>query len=249
MSHIDDYLIEVRRGNVDGVSIVHKFGRNEAVPNGSWATVSDSDIGVWQLAAPAVVNIKLGGNVADTAAGAGAREIIVQGIAASGFQIEEAIATAGASASSNSVNTFWRVYRTWVSKTGAYNVANTGDVVLESGGVELIHTHTAEGQSEHAAYTIPVGKTGYLLSFSATVDAGKAADIRMCTLEDITNTAAPFKAQRLKLYFDGVLGHISFIPKSPILKLPPLTDIWADANGGGAATEMSVDFEVLLVDN
>jgi len=31
-----DFLIEVQKGNVKGHSLVHKFGRNDAVPNNSW---------------------------------------------------------------------------------------------------------------------------------------------------------------------------------------------------------------------
>ena len=34
-----DFLIEVAKGNVAGHSLVHKFGRNAAVPNGSWEFV------------------------------------------------------------------------------------------------------------------------------------------------------------------------------------------------------------------
>ena len=42
MSYIGnkDFLIEVQKGNVVGHSMVHKFGRNDAVPNGSWAFVN-----------------------------------------------------------------------------------------------------------------------------------------------------------------------------------------------------------------
>ena len=55
--------------------------------------------------------------------------------------------------------------------------------------------------------------------------------------------------KRLRLYWDAVLGEVLIKPRSPMFSLPPYTDIWMEANGGGAQTEVDVDFEILLVDN
>ena len=245
-----DFLIEVQKGNIPGHSIIHKFGRNDAVANGVWELVSELSGVVAFLAADTTVRVKAG-DAADTAAGAGAREVRVQGIDDNLAEVSEAIATAGASASSATTASFWRVHRAWVSVAGAYATPyNTAAVIIENsaGGTDLIQIGAEEGQSEAAVYTIPTGKTGYLLSTHIQVDSGKAADLRMFQRQTFNDVTAPVTSRRLVTHFDGVLGVEDFNPRSPIV-FPALTDLWWEAEGSGAQTEVSVDFELLLVDD
>ena len=246
-----DFLVEVQKGNIAGHSLVHKFGRNDGVPNGSWEFVNLLGASNGLLAAATTVRIKAGGDAADTAAGAGATEITVQGIDSTLAEVSETIATAGVGASSATTASFWRVHRAWVSGVGTYGVGNTADVVIENsgGGTDLIMIAIGEGQSQYAGFTIPTATTGYMLSGVITVDAAKAADLRMFTRSNITDVTAPMSSKRLKLHFDGVLGSLTYIPRSPGSAISALTDIWFEAYGGGAGTEVSVDFELLLVDD
>ena len=96
---------------------------------------------------------------------------------------------------------------------------------------------------------VPTGKTAYLLSALVTVDAAKAADIRFCTRENIDDTSAPMSASRVKLFWDGVLGSTAFNPRSPMSPIVAKSDLWWEARGGGAGTEVSADFELLVVDD
>ena len=245
-----DFLIEVQKGNVEGHAIIHKFGRNDAVANAVWELVSELGGTTAFLAAATTVRVKAG-DAADTAAGAGAREVTVQGIDDNLAEITEAIATAGAGASANTTASFWRVHRAWVSSAGTYATPyNTAAVIIENsgGGMDLIQIGAEEGQSEIAMYTIATGKTGYFLSGHIQVDAGKAADFRMFQRQTFNDVTAPVTSRRLVTHFDGVLGTSDFRLRSPII-FPALTDIWWEAEGAGAQTEVSVDFELLLVDD
>lgn len=248
-----DFFIEVQLGNIAGYSIVQKFGRNGNVPNGSWEIVSLlSDGSGLFVQSPSTVRIKSGGNAADISDGLGAREITIIGIADTLDEVTETIATSGAGVSAATTNSFWRVYRSYVSSVGLYGSANYGDIIVEDsvGTYGLIMIAAEEGQSQHGSYSIPSGKTGYLLTVHVTADAQKAADFRLYTRENFTDVVPPMSPKRLRLYWDGVLGHIdAYLPKSPGLILPALTDIWIEAEGGGASTEVSVDFEILLVDD
>lgn len=245
-----DFLIEVQKGNMDGHSMVHKFGRNDAVPSGSWAFVNLLGFTAWPLSAATTVRIKAGGDAADTAAGNGAREVTVQGIDSTGAEISEAIATAGAAASSATTASFWRIHRAWVSAVGTYGAGNTGVVTIENsgGGTDLIKIAASEGQTQFAGYTVPTGKTAYLLGLHLTVDAAKAANFRVFTRGDITDTTAPMKSKRLRLFFDGVLGTLIYKPSGPEMAIDALSDIWIEAYGS-AATEASANLELLLVDD
>ena len=66
------------------------------------------------------------------------------------------------------------------------------------------------------------------------------------TRANITDITAPMSSKRLRLYFDGVIGALPYLPPSPELRLSGLTDIWVEANGG-AATQASVDFWLLQI--
>jgi len=244
-----DFLIEVQKGNVPKHSLVHKFGRNDAIPNGSWAFVNLLGFTSWPLSTPKRVRIKAG-NVNDIAGGTGALGITVQGIDDSLDEASEVFVTTGGSASATSSTYFWRVHRAWVSGAGVYGGGNTGDVVVETaaGLADLIKIAASEGQSQFAGFSIPDGKTGYVLSVDLTVDAGKAADVKLLTRKDLNNTTAPMESVRLKKYWDGVIGHLSYHPRSPDVTLPALTDVWIEARGS-AISQVSADIEILLVDD
>ena len=243
--------LEVQKGNVPGQSIVHKYGRNDAIPNGSWAHVNLLGGALWQRTAAGTVRVKAG-HASDTAGGGGAQAITIIGIDDNLVEVSESVATAGASASSATTALFWRVYRAYITpaSAGAYSAANTGVVVIEdSGGSnDLISIGVEEGQSQFAAYTVPTGKSAYLQSAFITVDAGKAANIRLFTRANFNDVTTPFEPNRQRLHFDGVLGAVSFKPDTPLGAYPALTDIWWEAYGGGAASQVSVDFELLVCD-
>jgi hypothetical protein len=232
--------------------MVHKYGRNDAVPNGSWAHVSLLPFSVANFRTSAsTVRIKAGGDAADTAAGAGAQSVSVVGIDSNFDETTEDIATNGASASSATTASFWRIHRAYVTGVGTYGVANTGDITIEDSGgsADLIKIAAGEGQTQYAGYTIPNGKTGYLLSVHVTVDSNKTANIRCFTRENIDDTSAPMSPKRLRLFWDGVQQRFSYKPNGPELSLNQKSDIWFEAYGDGAVSAVSVDFELLLVDN
>ena len=246
-----EFYLDVSRGRHPGMSMVHKYGRNSAVPNGTWAGILQARAQFYWPTVAATVRIKAGGNVADTAAaGDGARSITVEGLDENGNPASAVIPTAGASASDSSVITFLRVHRAYITSlgVGTYSAANTGNIMIEDGTNDLITILAGEGQTQYCGYTIPANKTGYLVSIKVDADAAKAADFRLYTRTDIDVVAAPMSPKRLKSFWDGVLGSVVLKPKSPILELASLTDIWLEARGGGAGTEVSGDMEILLVE-
>jgi len=246
-----DFLVDVEEGKIDGISVIHKFGRNDSVPNGSFEFINQLGMTAWPLSAPTPVRIKAGGDAADVVLGDGAREVIVEGIDSNFNEVQDSIITAGASASSATASSFWRIHRAWVSRAGTYGEANTAAVIIENsaGGTDLIRISTEEGQSQFGGWTVPIGKTAHLLSAVINVDGMKAADIRMFVREEIDNTVAPLRAKRIMLYFDGVLGALNYETRSPAKDIPEKSDIWWEAQGSGANTEVSVDFELLVVNN
>ena len=238
----------IQRGLIDGASIVHKFGRNPSVGNGTWE-------GVWEyggafnfLTAATTVKIAAGGNVNDTAAGSGAQSVKIDGLDETGAFATETVATAGSSASASTTTTFIRVFRATVVAVGTYGGSNTGviDITPTSAATELLYIGAGEGQTEHCQYTVPLGYDGYVIGLSVEADGSKAADFRVMTRENILTTTGAMSPVRLRWFFDGVTGLFSTSTASPIMHLPPLTDIWVEAEGSGATTECGADMEINL---
>jgi len=235
---------------------VQKFGRNSDVPNGSWEGVLQAAPQFFWPQVATTVQVKAGGNAADDGTssplGAGAREIRIHGLDETGAEASETITLAGAAASSATTTTFIRVNRMYVTEVGAYGVANTDDIVLidtNSPQDDLIAIIAGEGQTQYCGYTIPLGKTGQLKSAYVYADASKAADFILYTRENILDVTAPMAAKRVRHFWDGVLGSAIIHPGQTLIALPALTDIWIEARGGGAGTEVSAGFEILLTDS
>jgi hypothetical protein len=249
------WLLE-SRGTVTGQSIVHKFGQNDAV---STTFVPVTRGGVYQMpqvASATTLRIKSGGNANDTALGSGAREITLIGTDASGNELTETLATAGASASSVTSGSFIRLYRAYVSKSGTYATQSTGshsaDIVIEngSGGTDWATIHSADlprGQSEIGVYTIPTGFTGYFLGAFGFSDTAKVTEVIFFHRTGILQTAAPYDAMRTVFEEKLEGGEFTVDPRSPIGPFVGPCDIgfMAKIDAGTAAVE--VDFELVLI--
>lgn len=255
-----DFLIEVQKGNVAGHRLVHKFGRNPALQSGTFEFVNllGFATGAWPLSAATTVRVKSGGSSADVAGGAGATKVTVLGIVATTFAEEtETLVTAGTSASSASSKSFWRVHRAWVGDedgangVGTYGAANTAAITIENsgGGTDLIQIAAGQGQTQFAGWSVPADKTAYLLSALINVDSIQDADVTFYARENFDDTSADMSAKRLKIYLTGVSGTVPFVPRSPLPGFGGKTDLWWEAQGSGGTSAISIDFELLVVDD
>lgn len=245
-----DFYLEVMLGNIPGHKMLHKFGRNDSISNGVWDIVSPTGPSGSFPSSGSPVRIQAGGHAEDTSNGAGARSIIVIGIDTDLNEVSETVVTAGANASAYTTTSFWRIYRSYVDSVGTYTGNNMNNIVLETDGVfDSMVILAGEGQTQHGGFSIPQNKTGYILNIEVMTDGQKPADIRIFTRENFTNVTAPMSPKRLRLYFDGILGHMEIQPKSPMLVLPELSDFWVEARGSGSSTEVSVNYDVLIIDD
>jgi hypothetical protein len=251
-----EFYLDVAAGNIDGHTIVHKFGRNPSGTLGVEDTVSD--LGQMQFPTSAsTMRVKAGGNAADTAAGAGAREVTIYGLDNTGALAQEAVATAGAAASSATTTTFLRVFRARVTGSGTYATtgtatagSNQGDIVIEdsSGTNDYITIPQYEGTTEYAGYHVPINTTAYLLGATIQVDASKSSDVILYQRPSFLSTASEIQSRRVVLYFDGIAGATNFTLQSPI-KIDGETDLWWTFIPTANGTECAVDFELLIVDD
>lgn len=251
-----EFLIEVAKGNVPKHSLIQKFGMNYGLGT-SYEPVSVGGVyNTPQVAGATTLRVKAG-NANDTAAGSGAREVTLEGLDETGALVTEAIATAGASASSATTTTFIRLFRVFVSSSGTYATAAAGshsaDIVIENGAggtdwATIYSTGFPHSQSEIGAYSVPLGKTAYLLDYRAFSDSSKSFEFLFFKRESILDTAAPYEAMRVQFEGVGITTTLDVELSGPI-KFDALTDIGFMAKTTSGTADIVGKFNMLLVDD
>jgi len=245
-------------GNITGVSLVHKFGYNEAVGS-SWEPICRG--GLYRTLQPAsatTLRVKAG-NTNDTTAGTGAREVTLVGLDETGAEVTSVLATAGTSASSATSATYIRLYRAYVSASGTYATVNSlapsqaAAIVIENGAggtdwATIGSTGTLMGQSEIACYSVPLGKTAFVEGMVVHVDSNTPADLMLVKRESILDAAAPYEAMRIQTQIDNIgESTLTLKPDNPWGPFPALTDLMWLGKAASPAI-MTLDFEIVLED-
>lgn len=248
----NDIELDTSRGQVGGRTVVHKFGYNPSVAASSTEAVTFTGAINFPTAAT-TVRIKSGGNANDTAAGTGARSVTVVGLDSDFNTASETLETAGASASSATSTSFWRVFRAYVETAGAYaglaTGANAGNITIENsaGGTDIITIAAGAGQTQYSGYTVPDGYTAYLASITAEVSSSKSATVALYQRQSADTVSAPYSSKRLVDTFPDVLGHVDRMFRA-MPAFPGKTDLWAEAStGSGSTAAVSVTFDLILV--
>lgn len=247
---------QLARGNIQLARIRHQFGRNAACGT-SYTPVSDN--GVYrtpQTSAATALRIKAGGNAADTAAGAGARSVRLTGIDASGDEITETIATAGASASVATNAQFIRLYEAAVVDTGTYGTqaagSHVGDITIENAAgtqdwAQIQLNGFPASVTGIGSLTIPRNHVGLISNIQINVDLTKTTDFLILQRGSILDTAAPYEPIYKVQEFIGVARPISIQFEAPI-KITELTDIGVLAKVSNGTGAVSVDMEVIILE-
>lgn len=249
-----EFLIEVAKGNVAGHSLVHKFGAGQI--SSIFAPVSQTSSYQTPTTAQALEFVSSSGN--DTSAGTGAREITIFGLDSNWEEVTQTLDTNGTTAVQLGTD-LTRLYRWFVSESGTYATETTGShvgtlTIRDSGGggndwSQLPISPFPVGQSQIGAYTIPSGKTGYLMSKNVFTDTGKTADIYFFQRTNVDTVAAPYSSMRLVERQVGVSGGYNIETKSPKGPFVGPCDVGFMGKVASGTAEVSVEFELLIVDN
>lgn len=247
---------QIARGNMRLAHIHHQFGRNTACGT-SYTPVTDN--GVYrtpQVAGATQLRIKAGGNAADASDGAGARSVRLHGLNASGDEVQEVVATAGASASAATSESFIRLYHVEVEGSGTYGTqsagSHVGNITIENAaGTEdwaQIQTNGfASSATAIGSLTIPRNHAGLVTSMQINVDEAKTTDIIILKREGVIEASAPYKPIMKLQEFLGVSSSISVQFETPI-KFTELTDVGVLAKVSNGTGAVSVDMEVIMLE-
>lgn len=242
-------------GSVKGWKVVHKFGHNSDLSSSVedvWAAG-----GVHSFLTSATLLEVVSDSTNDTAAGTGARTVMLEGLDGDLNEITELVTLNGTTAVPTT-QSFMRLHRSYVASTGTYGIGSAGDVttrVVSGGATQAIIQETTfdgvawdYGQSQIARYTIPAGKFGFISHVHVGCESNKRADFALFQRQGAGTVAAPFSPQRIIETFDGVSGDIEFTFDAPLI-LPAGTDIYMMARlSNGSNGRVTTSFEVFVGD-
>ena len=232
------FYLEVAQGLIAGYSFNHRFGAVPSMSSGVTGSIWDINdtIYPWDaLSSGSIVNIERNNASDDDLI------VTVQGLDENYDVAQEDITITGADQTGSQL--FTRVNRAFVTGNGG----NAGDIDIEAGsagGTTVARIIAGYGQTQMAVYTIPAGKTGYILHGTATGSSDTDAEGRMMVRYFGTNAFRIGHAFELQLRG----GQYDYTFQTPI-PVPEKTDIDVRATMRSNNKRITAAFDVLLVDN
>ena len=233
------FYLEVAQGLIAGYSFNHKFGAVPSMSSGATGTIWDINdtLYPWDaLGTGSIVNVERN-NVADTGL-----TVTVQGLDENYEFAEESIEITGADQTGSQL--FTRVNRAFVVDAGGENTGNIDIEAGAAGGTTVARITAGYGQTLMAVYTIPAGKTGYVLHGTATGSSDTDAAGSMRVRYFGTDTFRVGHAFELQLR-GGQYDYTFAVP----IPVPEKTDIDVRAIMRSNNKRITAAFDILLVDN
>jgi len=234
-----DLFLEVPRGHVDNIEEVNKYGHNPAVGNSNYEEVwNGGGTYPWSAAAERVNIRSTESN--DNATGTGARTVRLFGLDASYSEITEDI-TLNGTTNVLTTQSFLRMQRAVILTVGSGGV-NEGDIegYQQTSGDKLIDMPATNNQTQIATWTVPAGKTFYLVDWFIGLKTGKSTD---CNLFVTNGTDGVFRNQRRL-----VMDESNTQTWRPYLKVNEKSDIRVTVKASTGSHEVSSGFNGFLVD-
>jgi len=221
--------IHIASGAQKHTSHVNKFGYLSAATT-TFATVWDGTSPYPYATSPLVATV-----VSSVPASDDGGTVEIQGLDQDYNEATEIVTIGGATGTV----TFLRVFRACM-KTSTTGATNVGNVTISINGAQVAIIKAGSGQTLMAIYTIPAGKTGYLIKFQGSVEKAKEVTFRIMSrpFGDSFNNTGQFGS------FGSPVTYDYPVP----LEFTEKTDIEIQVKAG-AATGAGAVFDIILKDN
>ena len=220
--------IPLAAGEISGYGHINKFGATDGdITSG---TIWDGNNGSVDYSYPAndLVSVSSTSNVGDT--------VVVEGLDAD-YNLQSEVIAIG----DTGTLTFSRVFRVYMS-----TVTNISDIEINMGLNLAAKIIAGLGQTLMATYTVPAGKTGYILGIHLGSD--KSSTNSRMTYRLFCREILNGGVFRIKANLNAAGGQSLDIEYPVPLVVPEKHDIKIDALAG-QATQVSATFDIILVDN
>jgi hypothetical protein len=188
-------------------------------------------------------------SASDTAAGTGARTVLISGLDANYAVITETVTLNGQTAVTTT-NSFLRINNMLVTTAGT-GLANAGIIYIGSGAVTsgvpaVIYNVIAVGYNNATSsqYTIPAGYTGYLVIARISLAQDTGSSLITARTRFVGTNGIPITGPLIVAN-----NNISTQPFPYPLSIAEKTRIQGEAIGGAANNEAAGFFELILIEN
>lgn len=168
MIRLPNYGLGVAKGQFDDITHIHKFGAVPAMSQNQSGTIWDVDDTAYPWSAFATAGTL---SIPAVNASDNGKSIVLVGLDNDYLELSETV-TVSSSTATTTTQSFKRIFRAYVTNGSDTNV---GDIVVQKGGTTVATIKAGKAQTLMAIYTIPAGKTGYILKGVATCQAGADA--------------------------------------------------------------------------
>lgn len=245
---IKHFLLEVSRGNIPGMSFIHKFGQNPDIDSGAgYEDIWDQGGTYTFLTSAAIMYIS-------SSSDADKQSYTVIGLDAD-WNIQEVTVTANGQTQTQvgTGETFLRVYRVInhgaTDNAGDVYIAETDDLTLgvpDTASKIKAKIQVGNNQTLMAIYTVPLGKTGYLMQgFSALANKTAASGIGKFMVRPFGEVF-----QVKESYCLHSTGNSAFIyPFQMPLKINAKSDMKVKSSSSANDVAVSAAYDILLIDD
>ena len=243
-----DFMLDVAAGRVTGTTHVNKFGRNAAVVSGGTEEIWDGSAAYVFPATALMTSIS---QTADQATMRG-QVVEIQGLDASWDAVTQN-ATLNAANTTTVVTLTTALIRVFRMKVLA-DVVTDQDIRVHNAGETQDYAIILAGNNQTlmAIYTVPNGKTAYMVSHYATVNPGGGQpgtlNVKMWAADRDNSYAKQLKHSLGVSADPDAYGRFQHF-HSPYYKFTQKTDIYITATTSGAAADVSAGFDIILEDN
>lgn len=251
-----DFRLEISKGNIEGHQTVNKFGA--AALSTSLDPVTS--INAWRTPSTPEALEFVSSSIADTAAGAGAREVTMMGINDL-WQEETVSITTNGTTPVPLPGTWHRVNRLFIQDSGSYGEFDAGGVRSHVGNLDILEPSPSSklwgrinnaiypnGQSEIGCYCGEIGYTYLLTEFEFFISQGDNINFFLVFRERCDQIAAPFSGVRSSSVNLGQAGVFSKKYGLPVGPFVGPCDIGFLASAAVTAI-VGVQFQLVKIEN
>lgn len=233
------FLLDVAKGLIPGHSIVNKFGQNADIGTAAYEDIWDNG-GVYTYPGDGVAPI----THIDSDDAADTEDIEVQGLDINGDLVVQTITLTGTTIAILTTP-LWRVFRLknvgTVDLVGNVQAVNAGDTVIYA------KIQIGNNQTLMALYTIPNGKTGYMVQGSNSL-AGLNRAYAIAGRMTMRQYGGVHQLKRtFGMQSDGTSTMVSDWPLPAMI--PAKTEIKVSAISSSAGGTLNTTFGILLIDD
>ena len=234
-----DFALSAAAGDVNGDTVVNKFGANPSLSTSEFVPVWDDGIVYTYLTSAKTLTINRTSEN-DKTGGTGALTVEIQGLDGSHNEITETVNMNGTT-NVTTTNSFLRVNRMVVLTAGSLG-ENDGDIVIDDSGNKQAKINKGLNQTLMAIYTVPANKTAFLKSKYWSIPCNNEIEARLVSREE----NEVFQTKHLLHLQGGYTNHVFGYP----VKLEAKADIQLRAKSlSGSCHSVSAGFDLILVDN